>query len=150
VIRRGFWLTTGAVTGIVAYRRVSAVGRRVSASLNPRASLNPGASLNHGASLNPGSSPRAAGLTAGTRARPAKPLFSVRSTRRTAIRAARETYRFTRDVRDGMELYMARHSGPESPTLGTNQDAQPPALVAARPTAARSQGQRDDDEKDGH
>jgi hypothetical protein len=132
VIRRGFWLTTGAVTGIVAYRRVSAVGRRVSASLNP------------------GSSPRAAGLTAGTRARPAKPLFSVRSTRRTAIRAARETYRFTRDVRDGMELYMARHSGPESPTLGTNQDAQPPALVAARPTAARSQGQRDDDEKDGH
>jgi hypothetical protein len=144
VIRRGFWLTTGAVTGIVAYRRVSAVGRRVSASLNP------GARLNSGASLNPRTSPKAAGLAAGTSARPAKPLFSVRSTRRTAIRAARETYRFTRDVREGMELYMARHSAPESPTLGTNQDAQPPALVAARPTAARSPGQRNDDEKDGH
>jgi hypothetical protein len=132
VIRRGFWLTTGAVTGIVAYRRVSAVGRRVSASLNPGTSL------------------KAAGLTAGTGARSAKPLFSVRSTRRTAICAARETYRFTRDVREGMELYMARHSAPESPTLGTNQDAQPPALETARPTAARSPGQRYDDEKDGH
>ena len=138
MIRRGFWLTTGAVTGIVAYRRVSAVGRRVSASLNL------------GASLNPGASPKAAGLTAGTSARPVKPLLSVRSTRRTAIRAARETYRFTRDVREGMELYMARHSAPESPTLGTNQDAQPPALEAARLTAARSSGQRYDDEKDGH
>jgi hypothetical protein len=132
VIRRGFWLTTGAVTGIVAYRRVSAVGRRVSASLNP------------------GASPKAVGLTAETSARSAKPLFSVRSTRRTTIRAARETYRFTRDVREGMELYMARHSAPESPTLGTNQDAQPPALEAARLTAARSPGQRYDDEKDGH
>jgi hypothetical protein len=132
VIRRGFWLTTGAVTGIVAYRRVSAVGRRVSASLNP------------------GASPKAVGLTAGTSVRPAWPLFSLRSTRRTAIRAARESYRFTRDVREGMELYMARHSAPESPTLGTNQDAQPPALEAARQTAARSPGQRYDDEKDGH
>ena len=132
MIRRGFWLTTGAVTGIVAYRRGSAVGRRGSASLNPGTSL------------------KAAGLTAGTGARSAKPLFSVRSTRRTAICAARETYRFTRDVREGMELYMARHSEPESPTLGTNQDAQPPALEAARLTAARSSGQRYDDEKDGH
>jgi hypothetical protein len=144
VIRRGFWLTTGAVTGIVAYRRVSAVGRRVSASLNPGASINPGASTN------PGASPKAVGLTAGTSVRPAWPLFSLRSTRRTAIRAARESYRFTRDVREGMELYMARHSAPESPTLGTNQDAQPPALEAARQTAARSPGQRYDDEKDGH
>ena len=120
MIRRGFWLTTGAVTGVVAYRRVSAVGRRLSASLN----------------LGTGPQP--------------KPLFSVRRTRRTAIRATRETYRFTRDVREGMELYMARHAGSAGPTLGTNQDAQPPALEAARLTAARSSGQRYDDEKDGH
>ena len=138
MIRRGFWLTTGAVTGIVAYRRVSAVGRRVSASLNP------------------GTSPKATGRTAGTGLRAGtgagqpKPLFSVRRARRTAIRATRETYRFTRDVRAGMELYMARHSGPEGPTLGTNQDAQPWALEAFRLEAARSGSPRHDDEKDGH
>jgi len=130
MIRRGFWLTTGAVTGIVAYRRVSAVGRRLSASLNLGTSPQP------------------------------KPLFSVRRTRRTAIRATRETYCFTRDVREGMELYMARHSGSAGPTLSTlrtnqgalrtNQDAQPQARRAARLEAARTSGLRHDDEKDGH
>jgi hypothetical protein len=148
MIRRGFWLTTGAVTGIVAYRRVSAVGRHLSDSLNL------------------GSSPEAIGRTAGTslragtRAGQQKPLFSVRRTRRTAIRATRETYRFTRDVREGMELYMARHSGSAGPTLSTlrtnqgalrtNQDAQPQARRAARLEAARTSGLRHDDEKDGH
>ena len=135
--RRGFWLTTGAVTGIVAYRRVSAVGRRVSASLNP--STSPKA---------PGRIP-ATSLRAGSGAEQPKPLFSVRRARRTAIRATRETYRFTRDVRAGMELYMARHSGPEGPTLGTNQDAQPWALEASRLEAVRSGSPRHDDEKDG-
>ena len=38
MIRRGFWLTAGAVTGIYGYRRVSALGRRLSASLNPAGS----------------------------------------------------------------------------------------------------------------
>ena len=143
MIRRGFWLTTGAVTGIVAYRRVSAVGRRVSASLNL------------------GTSPKATGRTVGTSLRAGtgagqpRPLFSVRRARRTAIRATRETYRFTRDVREGMELYMARHSGSAGPTLSTlrtnqgalrtNQDAQPRAVEAARLETARH-----DDEKDGH
>ena len=37
---------------------------------------------------------------------------------RGAIGVARETYRFTRDVREGMELYMARHSAPAGSTLG--------------------------------
>jgi hypothetical protein len=146
MIRRGFWLTTGAVTGIVAYRRVSAAGRRLSGRLNL------------------GTSSQAIGGTAGTslRARTGagqpKPLFSVRRTRRAAIRATRETYRFTRDVREGMELYTARHSGSAGPTpstLRTNQDAQPQArqaarLEAVRLDAGRSSGLRHDDEKDGH
>jgi len=37
MIRRGFWLAAGAATGIYGYRRVSAAGRRLSASLNPAA-----------------------------------------------------------------------------------------------------------------
>ena len=88
MIRRGFWLTAGAVAGIYGYRRVSAVGRRLSASLNP-------------------ASPRTGKVSA---ARPG------------AIAVARETFRFTRDVREGMELYRARHSVPAGSTLSTDRE----------------------------
>lgn len=37
-------------------------------------------------------------------------------------RWARETIRFTRDVREGMDLYMARHPGRVGPTLGASAD----------------------------
>jgi hypothetical protein len=108
MIRRGFWLAAGAVTGIYGYRRVSAVGRRLSASLNPAGptpSPTPGASLGPGARQGPGHGP-------GQRARLA------RQGRRGALRLTRETFRFTRDVREGMELYTARHSAPAGSTLG--------------------------------
>jgi len=88
MIRRGFWLTAGAVAGIYGYRRMSAVGRRLSASLNP-------------------ASPRTGKVSA---ARPG------------AIAVARETFRFTRDVREGMELYRARHSVPAGSTLSTDRE----------------------------
>jgi hypothetical protein len=133
VIRRGFWLTAGAVSGIVAYRRASAVGRQVADRLNLGTA-------------------RAAGVGVGQQ----KPLISVRRTRRGAIRAARETYRFTRDVREGMELYMARHSEPAGSTLRTSHDAPPQALGAARPLEALPihagpvTAARHDDTKDGH
>ena len=93
MIRRGFWLTAGAVTGIYGYRRVSAVGRRLSASLTPGASLAPGA----------GVKPR------------------VMSARTGALRRAKQTYRFTHDVREGMELYRVAHSAPAGPTLSTDR-----------------------------
>ncbi len=76
MIRRGFWLTAGAVTGIYGYRRACAAGRRVSAHLNPG-----------------------------------------------AVRLAGEAIRFTRDVREGMELYRRAH--PAGPALATDHDAQP-------------------------
>jgi hypothetical protein len=101
VIRRGFWLAAGAATGIYGYRRVSAVGRRLSASLN---------------SAEPGNAQGA---------QSARSAQLARQGRRTALRAARETYRFTRDVREGMDLYMARHSGPPDSTLDTNHDPRP-------------------------
>jgi hypothetical protein len=97
MIRRGFWLTAGAVTGIYGYRRVAAAGRRLSASLTPGGTLN---LADHGT--------------------PAR-----RRARRGAVALARETYRFTRDVREGMELYMARHPAPGGSTLSTDHDAQP-------------------------
>ncbi len=99
MIRRGFWLTVGAVSGVYGYRRVSAFGRRVSGTLSL---------------ASPGSP---AALTG-------KP--AVRRARRGAIAMARGTYRFTRDVREGMDLYMVRHSAPAGPTLSTDHthDAQ--------------------------
>jgi hypothetical protein len=86
VIRRGFWLTAGAVTGIYGYRRVSAAGHRLSARLNPA-----------GPAVSPA---MAAGLARG-----------AGLGRRGIIRLARETYRFSHDVREGMDLYLAEHPG---------------------------------------
>ncbi len=94
MIRRGFWLTAGMVTGIYGYRRVSAIGRRLSASLTPGARLAPEAGLM---------------LSAG----------SARA-RRSAVALAIQTYRFTRDVREGMELYRLAHSSPAGSTLPTD------------------------------
>jgi hypothetical protein len=103
VIRRGFWLAAGAVTGIYGYRRVSSAGRRLSASLNP---AEPAAAL-----------PQSA--------RSARSAQLARRGRRGAIGLARETYRFTRDVREGMDLYMARHSEPPDSTLNIDHDPRP-------------------------
>jgi hypothetical protein len=100
MIRRGFWLTAGALTGIYGYRRVSAAGRRLSGTLNL---TGPGA----GPLAGPGAPGRL------NRRRPG------------AVALARETLRFTRDVREGMELYMVRHSGPAGPTLSTEHDVRP-------------------------
>ena len=96
MIRRGFWLTAGAVSGIWGYRRVAAAGRRVSASLTPGGTLEL-------------TDTRAATRTASLRAG------------RGAVALARGTYRFTRDVREGMELYTARHPAPAGSTLSTDR-----------------------------
>jgi hypothetical protein len=124
MIRRGFWLTAGAVTGIYGYRRVAAAGRRLSATLTP------------GRLAPEGTRERRLEGTlelarAGARARTAG-----RRARRGAIAAARETYRFTRDVREGMELYRRAHPAPAGSTLSTSQ--------------TRSANRTDHEPEDGH
>jgi hypothetical protein len=108
MIRRGFWLAAGAMTGIYGYRRVSAVGRRLSASLTPGVGAQTGQAVS------------------------VRSAFTARhavSARRGALRLATETYRFTRDVREGMELYRLTHSAPAGSTLSTDHstdhDVQP-------------------------
>jgi len=134
MIRRGFWLTAGAVTGIYGYRRVSAIGRRLSDRLNPAGSAQQAQQAQqayqaHQAQLAPGAQlARGDRQTRGDRL--AQGARLARRGRRGAIGLARETYRFTRDVREGMELYMARHSAPAGSTLGarelrTNHDPRP-------------------------
>jgi hypothetical protein len=78
VIRRAFWLGIGAAAGILGYRRVAALGRRVSGNV----------------------------------------------TGRSALHAVRETARFSRDVRDGMDIYMARHNAAAASNLAAIQDHQ--------------------------
>jgi hypothetical protein len=141
VIRRGFWLAAGAATGIYGYRRVSAVGRRLSASLNP---AEPAAALTPSA-------------------RSARSVQSTRSAQlarrggRGAIGLARETYRFTRDVREGMDLYMARHSAPAGSTLGARDalgttNARPRSLPGSAKTnhPGSATTNHDPRPKDGH
>jgi hypothetical protein len=83
MIRRVFWLTVGAAGGIMGYRRVAALGQRLSGK---------GAAGRRG--LTPG----------GT------------------IRATRAVRSFSRDVRDGMELYSARRPRGVGPTLPASND----------------------------
>jgi hypothetical protein len=128
MIRRGFWLTAGAVTGIYGYRRVAAAGRRLSATLTPGRLAPEGTRERALESRLEGTLELA---RAGARARTAG-----RRARRGAIAAARETYRFTRDVREGMELYRRAHPAPAGSTLSTSQ--------------TRSANRTDHEPEDGH
>lgn len=88
MIRRAFWLGAGAAAGIMGYRRVSALGRRLSSTVTPGA--------------------QATMRTATTRSpRPPRPI--ARTAARNAFGMARETVRFTRDVREGMDMYIAKN-----------------------------------------
>jgi hypothetical protein len=112
VIRRGFWLTVGAAAGIAGYRRVSAVGRSVSGRLTRGGAPSPDGPSPDGPSPN---RPSLAGPS------PNRPSLAGPSPNRPSLDAqslARQAIRFARDVREGMDLYMARHSPPEGPTLG--------------------------------
>ena len=127
MIRRGFWLTTGAVAGIMGYRRVSAVGRRLSASLNPGTGTGTGTGTETGSSrIGSGTAARAALISGSALAR------GGRLTGRGAVGLAAETFRFARDVREGMELYTARHSEPAGSTTLGARDHEPPELERLR------------------
>jgi hypothetical protein len=72
-------------------------------------------------------------------------IMGYRRVARVTKRAwARETIRFTRDVLDGMDLYMARHPGRLGPTLGASS-------VVSRgddPPDPLERTHNDEDEKD--
>ena len=125
MIRRGFWLTTGAVAGIMGYRRVSAVGRRLSASLNPGTGTGTGTQTGS-SRIGSGTAARAALISGSALAR------GGRLTGRGAVGLAAETFRFARDVREGMELYTARHSEPAGSTTLGARDHEPPELERLR------------------
>ena len=67
----------------------------------------------------------AAGIVGYRRVSAAGRRLSGRLTAGGTAGLARETVRFTRDVREGMELYSTRHSEPPGPTLNTDHDPRP-------------------------
>lgn len=130
MIRRAFWLGMGAAAGIMGYRRVSALGRKVSGKVT-------------GTNV----SSTVSGTTVvgiGRRAR-----WTARGT----LGMARETIRFTRDVREGMQLYSARQNGPAASTLKTEVPEGPEVPEASEvPKTSRlsdASNAPESDQKDG-
>src|SRR5580700_5123769 len=124
MIRRGFWLAVGATGGIMGYRKVSSLGRQLSATLSP-------------AGPRPGAEQPTGGQPTGGPRRPGQPL-SGRARRglvRGTIRFSRDALMFSRDVREGMDLYMVRHRAQGSPTLGAGASSRrspaPPPVIGA-------------------
>jgi hypothetical protein len=138
MIRRGFWLAVGATGGIMGYRKVSSLGRQLSATLST-------AGPRPGAEQSPGGQPTAAAPRRG------QPL-SGRARRglvRGTIRFSRDARMFSRDVREGMDLYMVRHRAQGSPTLGAGaRSRRPPApapvIEAPGATTANDERVKDD------
>jgi hypothetical protein len=105
VIRRGFWLLTGAVLGVTGYRRVTRLARMLTVPRGAGSRSFPGT----------GSVPRPPTLPApGRRALPGPeraqlsgPARGARSQVARALAAAG----FVRDVRDGMAEYWDLHRG---------------------------------------
>ena len=138
MIRRGFWLTVGAAGGIMGYRRVSSLGRQLSATLSP-------------AGPREGAEQSAAGQPTAAASRGGQPL-SGRARRglvRGTIRLTRDARMFSRDVREGMDLYLVRHRAEGSPTLGAGASsrrspAPPPVIGAPGATTANDEREKDD------
>jgi hypothetical protein len=110
MIRRGFWLIVGAAGGIMGYRRASSLSRQVSERLGARPRMPGAANPGMPGAANPGK-PGPANPKKPGPANPKKPGAVKRHW-------ARETIRFTRDVREGMDLYSARHPREERSSLG--------------------------------
>ena len=135
MIRRGFWLAVGATGGIMGYRRATALGRQLSATLSPAAPRD-GAEQPAG-----GRAPARAGAAFSGKAR--------RGLVRGTIRFTRDARMFSRDVREGMDLYLVRHRAQGSPTLGAGarprrSPAPPPVIEAPGATTANDERVKDD------
>jgi hypothetical protein len=104
VIGRFCWLLAGAVLGVTGYRRASRLIRSMrpgSLARRPAPAIRPGA---------PGG--------------PGRPAAGRRGAAGRLGLAP-----FTRDVRDGMEMYLDRHSAPSRPIL---EDQQMPSRLPGR------------------
>jgi hypothetical protein len=152
MIRRGFWVLIGATGGIMGYRRVTALGRQLSETLAPAkpGPLSGGAAdqgqgrvtANEAAALNRQVLTRQV-LTRQVLTRQARGGL-IRGT----IRFTRDARRFSRDVREGMDLYMVRRAAQGSPTLDTGAESRrspaPPFIEALGADSDNDERVKDD------
>jgi len=154
MIRRGFWLVVGATGGIMGYRRVSSLGRQLAGTLSPAArdagavgAGQPGDAVTpNGASAGSGST---TALDRKALDRKALSRKARRGLVRGTIRFTRDARRFSRDVREGMDLYMVRRAATGSPTLDAGaQSRRPPARpIAPAPGATTDNDERAKDDR---
>jgi hypothetical protein len=110
MIRRGFWLAVGATGGIMGYRRATALGRQLSATLSPPAPRDDAERRAEQPAVGRAAARASAALTG----------KAGRGLVRGTIRFTRDARMFSRDVREGMDLYLVRHRAQGSPTLGAH------------------------------
>jgi hypothetical protein len=122
VIRRGFWLATGAVLGVAGYRKAARLARTITASpAAPPALTTPGRAVSRSRSIRSRAiQPRAIPSRA-AHARDAVPVTH-------RIQAA---VGFARDVRDGMAEYRDLHPRQLGRRLGSRSSGPPDDRAAA-------------------
>lgn len=109
MIRRGFWLATGAVLGVTGYRKAARLGRELTGQSRRSAGPVPGGSgMLTGSALPLLPGPGTARRQRGT-------LTSV-------LTGAASAAGFVRDVREGMAEYWDLHRGDLARSLGTRTD----------------------------
>jgi hypothetical protein len=125
MIRRGFWLLTGAVLGVTGYRKATRLAR----TLTGQSLLGGPAATQHRPALRGPANTRAvrAGAAEQRLALPLQPdtrLPEATPADRIAAAAARATAAagFVRDVRDGMAEYWDLHRSESDRTLGSQRD----------------------------
>ncbi len=148
MIRRGFWLAVGAAGGIMGYRRVSSIGRQLSATLSPSGLSGP-SEPRGGAEQSAGARTRSRSALGG--AARSGIVLSGRAGRglvRGTIRFTRDARMFSRDVREGMDLYLVRHPAQGSPTLGpgarSRRSPAPPFIEVPGADTANHERVKDD------
>jgi hypothetical protein len=110
VIRRGFWLATGAALGVMGYRRVTRLARGLGLGVDgpPAAGLNG----RHADSRQVRGNDNLTGRP--RHQAPARPRGAIASIGSAAV--------FVRDVREGMAEYWSLHRGELARTLGSRTD----------------------------
>jgi hypothetical protein len=125
MMRRGFWLVTGAVLGVTGYRKATRLARTITGAPVPSRSLPPGpravspasrAVASRAVSPVPGAAPPAPlPIPAAPRAVPP----ASRALGLAALRQVRSAASFARDVRDGMADYRDLHGRQLGRSLGS-------------------------------
>jgi hypothetical protein len=109
MIRRGFWLTAGAVLGITGYRRAARVVRALTGQAKPARST----------AVLPAAARASIVARQAQLALPARPATRPGGRAGSVVATAASAAGFVRDVREGMTEYWDLHRGEMDRTLGS-------------------------------